>query len=94
MNSLNDIIFIDSLPKLDLHGYDSETARVAINDFINDNYKMKNKFFTIVHGNGSGTLRTATHKTLKTNKIVVDFKTYYYNTGCTIVQINVDKKGK
>ena len=32
-----------------------------------------------------------THETLRKNKLVKAFKTYYYNNGCTIVEINVDK---
>lgn len=87
--NLNNLIFIDNLPKLDLHGFDRETARVAINDFINDNYKMKQQFVIIVHGIGSGILRTTTNETLKKNKKVVDFKTFYYNNGCTVVQIDI-----
>ena len=87
--NLNNLIFIDNLPKLDLHGFDRETARVAINDFINDNYKMKQQFVTIVHGVGGGILRTTTNETLKKNKKVVDFKTFYYNNGCTVVQIDI-----
>ena len=87
--SLNNLIFIDNLPKLDLHGYDRETARVAINDFINDNYKMKNKFVTIVHGIGSGIIKNTTTEVLKKNKKVIDFKTFYYNHGCTVVEIDI-----
>mgnify|MGYP003510477446 CR=1 FL=1 len=34
---LDNIIFYDNLPTLDLHGYDRKTAIVAIYDFINDN---------------------------------------------------------
>ncbi len=89
MMHLNNIIYIDSLPKIDLHGYDRETARVAINDFINDNYKIKNNLFCIVHGIGSGVLRQTTSDTLKKNKKVIDFKTYYFNQGCTIVEIEI-----
>ena len=88
--NLNSIIFIDNLPKLDLHGYDRETARVAINDFINDHYKMKNEFITIVHGIGSGILRQTTNEVLRKNKKVIDFISFYYNNGCTIVQININ----
>ena len=88
--NLNSIIFIDNLPKLDLHGYDRETARVAINDFINYNYKMKNEFVTIVHGIGSGILRNTTNEVLRKNKKVIDFKSFYYNNGCTVVQININ----
>lgn len=87
--NLNDVIFIDSFNKLDLHGYDRETARVAINDFINDNYKLKNQFVTIVHGIGSGILRKTTIEVLKSNNKVVNFKSFYYNNGCTIVEIKI-----
>lgn len=90
MNHLSDVIFIDNLPKIDLHGYDKDTARVLINDFINDNYKQKINIFCIVHGVGSGALRITTNETLKKNKKVIDYKTFYYNQGCTIVEIRID----
>lgn len=90
MQHLNEILFIDNLPKIDLHGYDRETARVYINDFVNDNYKQKINLFCIVHGIGSGILRTTTNEVLKKNKKVIDFKTYYYNQGCTVVEIRID----
>lgn len=86
---LNNVIFIENLPKLDLHGENSETARVLINDFIRDNIKQKINIVCIVHGVGSGILRKATNETLTKNKRVVDFKTYYYNQGCTIVEIEI-----
>lgn len=87
--TLNSIIFIENLPTLDLHGYDSTSARVAINDFIRDNKIMKNQFIVIVHGIGSGIIRKTTIETLKKNKLVLDYKNYMYNNGCTIVQIIV-----
>ncbi len=86
---LSNVIFIENLPKLDLHGENSETARVLINDFIRDNIKQKRNIVCIVHGVGSGILRKATSETLIKNKRVVDFKTYYYNQGCTIVEIEI-----
>jgi len=70
MTKLNDIVFINSYPSLDLHGFDRETARVAIDDFIKDNQKMGNEIIVIVHGIGSGILQKQTHKTLKNNKNV------------------------
>ena len=77
--TLNEVIFIDRFPKLDLHGYDRETARVAVEDFIKENKKMKQEVFVIIHGVGSGVLRTTTHATLNKNKNVLEYKTYYYN---------------
>lgn len=87
--TLDSIVFINNLPTLDLHGYDSDSARVAINDFIRDNITIKNEFLVIVHGIGSGIIRHVTIDTLSKNKKVLDFKSYMYNNGCTIVQIIV-----
>lgn len=87
--TLDNVIYIESLPKLDLHGLDRDTARVLINDFINDNIKMKKEIINIVHGHGSGILRETTHETLRKNKSVIEFKTFYNNDGCTIVKIKI-----
>lgn len=92
MKNLNDVIFYETLPRLDLHGFDSETARVAINDFINDNKKMKQEIFVILHGNGSGILQKTTDQVLRKNKNVVEFKRTIGNTGCTLVRIKFDIK--
>lgn len=89
--TLNDVVFIDSLPTLDLHGCDRVTARIMINDFIKENYLLKKNVFAIVHGIGTGVIYKETEEVLRKNKLVVAFKTYYYNNGCTIVEINVDK---
>lgn len=86
---LNSVMFIENLPKLDLHGENSETARVLIDDFIKDSIKQKNSIICIVHGVGSGILRKTTKDTLLKNKKVIDFKTYYYNQGCTVVEIEI-----
>lgn len=84
-------LFYNSLPSIDLHGLDRDSARVIINDFVNDNIKQKNEYFVIIHGNGSGVLRNTTKDTLLKNKYVVDFKLIYNNTGSTIVRIKLDK---
>lgn len=87
--NINNVIFTDNLPKLDLHGYDRETAIVAISDFIKDNIKLKNQIFIIVHGVGTGIIRKATHEYLKKHKKVIEYKTNYFNQGCTIVRISI-----
>lgn len=86
-----DFMFIDRHPSLDLHGYDRESARVMVNDFILDNVKMKNEIIVIIHGVGSGVVRNATWKALSKNKYVLDYKSDYMNKGCTVVKINVHK---
>ena len=87
--TLNEVIFIERFPKLDLHGYDRETAKLAINDYIKDSLKMKQSIFVVVHGNGAGILRQATHEALKHHKQVIEYKLYNYNNGCTIVRITI-----
>ncbi len=87
---LDEIIFIDSLPTLDLHGFDSNYAVIKINEFINDNYIMRNKNIVIVHGIGDGIIRRVTQDTLRLNKKVKDFKIFSMNVGCTIIELNIN----
>lgn len=87
--TINEVVFIDSLPKLDLHGFDRDSARVAINDFIKDNKKMGNEVVLIVHGIGAGIMRETCLITLSHNKDVTDFKSAYGNRGCMLVQIKI-----
>ena len=82
-------IFTSHLPTLDLHGEDRESARVAINDFIRDNQKMKNDKVVIVHGKGTGILKKTTQNVLKKNRNVVEFQIDFYNEGSTIVRIKI-----
>ena len=90
MNKLNEVVFLNNYPYLDLHGYDRESARVAINDFIRDNIIMKNEIIVIIHGVGSGILQKQTHETLSKNKDVIAFKQDNFNNGCTLAQIKMD----
>lgn len=85
---LNEVIFINNLPTIDLHGYDRASAVVAVSDFIRDNLKLKNQVIVIVHGVGEGLLKKAVHDYLKKEKNVKEFKTYYFNQGCTLVELN------
>ena len=83
-------IFLKNLPTLDLHGYDTETARVSTNDFINDNLIMKNPKIVIIHGKGSGLVKKSVHETLSRRKEVTNYHTDSLNDGCTIVYLNID----
>ncbi len=73
------------LPTLDLHGMDREYAKFLINEFIQDQYHMKNQKVIIIHGNGTGILKKTTQETLKKNKIVENYKIDNFNCGQTIV---------
>lgn len=81
------MILYNSLPQLDLHGYDRDYARIEINDFIQDNYIQKKEKVLIIHGVGTGVLRKITHETLKKNKLVTAYKLDNFNIGTTIVEI-------
>ena len=83
-------IFLKNLPFIDLHGYDTETARVATNDFINDSLVMKNKKILIIHGRGKGLVKKSVHEVLSQRKEVIKFHTDNLNDGCTIVYLTVD----
>ena len=89
--NFDEVVFLESFPKLDLHGYDRESARVEIEDFLKEQQKLKMEYVVIVHGIGTGVLRQMTQEVLRKNKHVIDFKTYYYNQGCTIVKLKIDK---
>ena len=91
MMSIDDILFIDSLPSIDLHGYDRMYARLKVTEFINDNIKMKNEFIVIIHGIGGSVLRHEIHDLLEKNKKVVDYKIFVNNVGCTIAQLDINK---
>jgi len=82
-------IFTKNLPSLDLHGETRDTARVLINDFINENVKLKNDKIVIIHGIGTGVLKKETQKILKNNKKVIEYGIDFMNEGSTIVRINV-----
>ncbi len=89
MEKIDNILFIDRFPKLDLHGYTSDIAALAVNDFINDNIKMKNEIIVIIHGIGTGTVMKSAHRVLKQNKNVLEYKIYYNNRGCTVVRLKI-----
>ena len=86
---LREVIFVNNLPSIDLHGYDRDSARVKVLEFINDNIKMKNEIICIVHGIGSGIVKNEIHNTLKKSKNVLEYKLFYNNVGCTIAKLNI-----
>ena len=82
-----EIIDVNRIPSLDLHGESSDIARVLIDGFIKENIKLKREFIAIVHGKGTGILRNTTREVLTHNKCVEEFKLYWFNDGMTIVKL-------
>lgn len=85
-------IFINKLPTIDLHGYDTSSAKVATKDFICDNIILKKDKIIIIHGIGTGLVRKAVHEVLSQNKYVSEYHTLNLNNGCTIAHLIVDNK--
>ena len=79
--------FIDFLPSIDLHGCNRVLTKIKVEEFINDNIKLKNKKIVIIHGIGQGIVKDEVFKTLKRNKNVESFKLNGMNIGCTIVNL-------
>lgn len=82
------MMLYNNLPSIDLHGEDREYARITINDFIRDQYQMKNDKVLIIHGIGTGILRKTTQETLRKNKLVKSYKIDFFNPGTTVVELH------
>lgn len=85
-------IFLDSLPKIDLHGFDKESARVLTNDFVNEAIYLGYKEIVIIHGIGTGIVKQSVHNTLSRNKHVESYKLDNFNNGCTMVTLKIEGK--
>ena len=84
-------IFLNNLPFIDLHGFDTEFARVATNDFIDDSLVLKYDKVLIIHGKGKGLVKKSVYEALSHRREVIKFHTDNLNDGCTIVYLTVDK---
>ncbi len=76
-------------PHLDLHGEIVSMVEVIVNEFIQDNYKLKNNPIVIIHGKSTNILTKEVHEVLKKNKLVKDFKLNNWNLGETIVELDI-----
>ncbi len=74
-------------PKLDLHGEPTSMVGVLVNQFIYDNYLIKNKTLIIIHGKSTNILTKEVHKVLKKNPYVKEYKLNNWNLGETLVEI-------
>ncbi len=82
-------MFSSKSPTLNLHGETRDTITYPVNDFIKDNYKLKNEYVGIIHGYSSTILKKEVHEILKKNKLVDSFKVDIFNPGLTIVKIKI-----
>ena len=79
--------FFNILPKIDVHGYNRDMIKYVLNDFINDNIKLKNKKIIIIHGKGEGILKKEIHDLLKKDKRVKSYYIDSFNIGQTVIEL-------
>ncbi len=76
-------------PELNLIGLTVDEALIELDKYLDDAYLSKIPEVRIVHGKGTGALRSAVHSQLKKTKFVKSFRLGVYGegeTGVTIVQ--------
>ena len=76
-------------PTIDLHGFDRDSARMTVNDFVMENVILKNEYIVIIHGIGTGIVKREVHEALRLNKNVLEYKTDNFNSGCTVVKLKI-----
>ena len=84
-------ILTSKSPRLNVHGETYDSVSLYVTTFIDDNYKMGNKYVAIIHGKGEGILRNRVHELLKVNKKVDNFYINNWNIGETIIVLNIEK---
>ena len=82
-------IFLNRYPSIDLHGFDRDSARMTVNDFVDENVFLKNEMIVIIHGIGTGIVKKEVHEALRVNKNVLEYKTVNFNSGCTVVRLKI-----
>lgn len=85
-------MFLDNLPKVDLHGFDKESARVMTDDFVKEAFLLNYSQIVIIHGIGTGAIKDSVHVALSKNKFVENYNISPFNIGCTVVTIKHERK--
>ncbi len=77
-------------PQIDLRGMEAVEAVLAAERYLDSAVMARMGTVTIIHGKGTGALRTAIHQMLKRNKAVKSFRLGRYGegeTGVTVVEL-------
>lgn len=81
--------FLSILPEIDIHGLHRDMVRCVVDNFIKDNIKLKNEKIVVIHGKGRGILLNELHFLLKNDKRIKKYYLDGFNTGCTIIELNL-----
>ena len=82
----------DVSTSVDLRGMDSEDAIATLDRFLDLQYRVGIRQFTVIHGKGTGVLRKAVARYLKNNKQVESYRLGSYGEGQDGVTIVTLKK--
>ena len=77
-------------PELDIRGMTPDEADLVVDRYIDNASRAKLKTVTIIHGKGTGALRTAVQQMLRNNRQVKNFRLGRYGegeTGVTVVEL-------
>ena len=77
-------------PELDIRGMMADEADLAVERYLDNASRAKLKTVTIIHGKGTGALRTAVQNTLKRSRLVKSYRLGRYGegeTGVTVVEL-------
>ncbi len=83
-------MYLSSIRSVDLHGMDRITAKIAVDEFINDLIRLKETDGVIVHGIGTGILRREVGEYLRHDKRILEYKLDFMNPGCTVIKLKND----
>lgn len=84
-------MFSSKSPTLNLHGETRDTSVFLIQDFIQDNIKLRIEYVGIIHGRSSDILKNKVHEVLKSNKYVDSYKVDIFNPGVTIIKLKISQ---
>lgn len=79
--------FHKHLPTIDLHGETLDIAIFKINEFIEENIKLKQYQILIIHGIGEKILLHAVRNLKNSNPLIESFELDIYNDGITILNL-------
>jgi len=80
--------FLNILPEIDIHGLSRDMVKCIVDEFINDNIKLKNDKIVVIHGKGKGVLMRELHLLLKSDIRVNKYYLDGFNNGCTVIELN------
>ena len=70
-------IFLERYPKIDLHGYDRDSARLMVNDFISDNIILGNEIIVIIQICNTSTKKKNNYWYIEYNKFNKNIQELY-----------------